>query len=274
MAKTKTFPSLRLLFEQGNATNTTGDAADGHDGNEIDNDAGGAVDPSGSAYMPQQIDDICQRAQEISSLTCDCQGNGGFQIAISCKGPDNYQEQLVFDHGQVSYEKTCEEFKRLDSSTKQDLVCVTEYFYDLDGGTGQQGSSSNNNNKPWMCQATINGDKCAFCSPNSLSSTCKDGLTLRCDGYGVGSLCTTADGTKRLSLTNFGTGGRGGSGGGSGDVDPVALLIAIPVAIAVMMIKISIRRGIRESIRGGRGGAAYNTVEMSGIPARQSRELV
>lgn len=76
------------------------------------------------------------------------------------------------------------------------------------------------NDKPMGCGAGINGAECDYCAAQS-SSCANDpnGLTLRCQGYDTGSLCTNPDGSKNFKPVNFQF-TNNSSSGGNGDIDP------------------------------------------------------
>ena len=208
-------------------------------------------DPNeGGAVTPNEVNQICHQVESLSpSLNCTCGTTAKYPdtIAILCKGPHNYQQDLVFQNGKPLLEKTCAEFQHEENKKKEDLVCVTEYYYDTGKGF-----------KSMMCEATINNERCGYCSPTmtTMKKDCSDGLSLRCLGYSMGSLCTNADGSKRLHLVKFGTVSSRNNGGGGGSSGGAVWFV---VVVFVVIISKIVQAGSRDRP----SSSTYQTVEMS-----------
>lgn len=199
-----------------------------------------------TGYSQSQVDAICRRAEQLSSLTCNCGTSDKYpqDIAIVCKGPNGYEQDLVFDKGEILYQKTCAPFQET-TGDETDLVCVTEYYV---------------NDKPMGCGASINGAECDYCAAQSTScANDPDGLTLRCQGYDTGSLCTNPDGSKSLKLVNFQFNNKT-SRGGSGGIDPLALMFAAVIIVAVAIAKNASRTAGRST---SGSSANYSGLELS-----------
>lgn len=197
-----------------------------------------------------KVNEFCSHVDYLTSLNCTCGTSKKYpeMAVVDCKGANDYQQVLVFDHGELSMEKTCGEFTHEEDTSLQDLVCVTEYYYG--GQWHDQG------NKPWMCEAEINGAKCALCVPPGVgwTTSCENGIYLRCQDYDMGSLCTNADGTKHLQLIKY---SYTTSSEVNGGIDPVGLVFAICFVVLVAFIKI-IARTTQDPTR-----PDYGTLEMS-----------
>jgi len=198
----------------------------------------------------EQTEEICRKAEKLSSLNCTCgKGEGGEiypdMISIICKGPDNYSQTLVFDKNGIVLEKTCANFASEDNPSLKELVCVEEYYF---------------NGKPRMCDATINGERCEFCAPGGFASpklascVCKDFTSLRCKGYDIGNLCTKKDGSKELFLVKFEYGHL------SSDSDDPPFWVVLCIFVVLVFIRFTMAK-----VCGSRQEApqAYDTVEMS-----------
>lgn len=201
-----------------------------------------------------KVNEFCSHVDYLTSLNCTCGTRSEYpeMVVVDCKGANDSQQVLVYDHGELLLEKTCGEFTHEEDTSVQDLVCVTEYYY---GGQG---------NKPVMCEAEINGDKCDFCSPQGgvVRTSCEDGIYLRCQGYDTGSLCTNADGSKHLQLVKFSYTTSNQANG----IDPTGLVLAFCFVVAVAFVKI-LARSTQSST-----SPDYGTLEMSRATVRQGGE--